>query len=194
MKLIYTNRGILTEERLREMKECGETMEECGEAGALDDMHPMRMAAGYHEMPLGSEMDRPSKIVVIRKLDEAGDEGTPSHSGNQGALEVGPQGTAGSAASGNPGGANVPDPMEKRGEPRVVISPSNDLKEAFNRRAEALLEAWMEESIFEDSVYEELHGDQDELDVAPPYGKLTGADFKNLGKKSAHKAGHKEKD
>ena len=32
------------------------------------------------------------------------------------------------------------------------------------------------------------------LDVAPPFGKLTGTDFENLGKKSAHKAGHKEKD
>jgi hypothetical protein len=28
---------------------------------------------------------------------------------------------------------------------------------------------------------EELKGDQDELDVAPPFGKLTGDDFKKLG-------------
>lgn len=33
-----------------------------------------------------------------------------------------------------------------------------------------------------------VKGDQDELDVAPPFGKLTGADFKKLGKKSKKKA------
>lgn len=33
-----------------------------------------------------------------------------------------------------------------------------------------------------------VKGDQDELDVAPPFGKLTGADFKKLGKKSKKEA------
>lgn len=38
------------------------------------------------------------------------------------------------------------------------------------------------------AVSEALKGDQDELDVAPPFGKLTGDDFKKLGKKSKKKA------
>lgn len=38
------------------------------------------------------------------------------------------------------------------------------------------------------TVSEVLKGDQDELDVAPPFGKLTGDDFKELGKKSKKKA------
>ena len=38
------------------------------------------------------------------------------------------------------------------------------------------------------TVREVLKGDQDELDVAPPFGKLTGDDFKKLGKKSKKKA------
>lgn len=60
----------------------------------------------------------------------------------------------------------------KRPQPRVT-------SESFNRHAEYLLETWLEE---------ELHGDQDELDIAPPYGKLTRADFKNLQRrKSTHK-------
>lgn len=127
MKLVYTNRGILTEERLREMKECGETMEECGEAGALDDMHPMRMGAGYHEM----DEEEPVKVVILGPveedvLEEGGMEGSPGHSSNAGVANIGPQGTTGSAASANPGGANK-------------------VNEAFNRRAEALLEAWFME-------------------------------------------------
>lgn len=198
MKLIYTNYGILTEERVRELKEYGYGVEECGMAGEMAGP-PMRMGGGY----MGDEVSEPvTKVVILEPgqdgvIEEGGmasTAGTQSYSSNQGVVEVGPQGgIAGSAASGNPGGANVPDPMEKRGEPRVVISPSNDLKEAFNRRAEALLEAWLEEEAKKEEK-DELHGDQDELDVAPPFGKLTGTDFKNLGKKSAHKAGHKEKD
>lgn len=155
MKLIYTNRGILTEERLREMIECGEQMEECGEVGSLDDMEPIRMRQGYHEMPLEPEMGAPAKVIVVRRLEEAGAEGSPAHSGNQGVAEVGPQGTAGSAASGNPGGANV-------------------VAEAFNRRAEALLEAWMEEE-----VEEELHGRQHELDLDDD-GEIEASDLAML--------------
>lgn len=47
--------------------------------------------------------------------------------------------------------------------------------------------------LIKEAVYEimedkdELKGDQDELDVAPPFGKLTGADFKKLGKMSQGK-------
>jgi hypothetical protein len=143
MKLIYTNLGILTEERVRELKECGYDMKECGIAGGYDDEMPLRMGAGYHEMP---EHEMPAKIIVVRGgleedvLEEGGmdgTEGSPGYSDNQGALGVGPQGTDGSAASGNPGGANT-------------------VRENFNRRAAALLEAWLEE---------ELHGEQDKLDL-----------------------------
>lgn len=35
---------------------------------------------------------------------------------------------------------------------------------------------------------DELKGDQDELDVAPPFGKLTGDDFKKLGRRSKAKS------
>ena len=44
------------------------------------------------------------------------------------------------------------------------------------------------------AVREALKGDQDELDVAPPFGKLTGDDFKKLGKKSNKKAEEKDED
>lgn len=130
MKLIYTNLGILTEDRVRELKECGYEMEECGMAGSYDDQEPLRMGADYHEMP---QHDMPAKIIVVRggleeDVLEEGDTSIPkdgSVTGTQ-AANVGPQGTAGSAASGNPGGANTTG-------------------ESFNRRASALLEAWLEE-------------------------------------------------
>jgi len=35
---------------------------------------------------------------------------------------------------------------------------------------------------------DELKGDQDELDVAPPFGKLTGDDFEKLGRRSKAKS------
>jgi hypothetical protein len=38
---------------------------------------------------------------------------------------------------------------------------------------------------------DELVGDQEKLDVAPPFGKLTGDDFKKLG---AHSKAKAEKD
>ena len=161
MKLIYTNLGILTEERVRELKECGYGVDECGMAGEMAGPS-MRMGAGY----MGDEMSEPvTRVVVVGPgqedvLEEGGmasTAGTPSYSSNQGVVELGPQGgIAGSAASGNPGGANVPNPMEPRGKSTVVITPSNDIKESFNHRAERLLEEWMQE---------ELHGDQDKLDL-----------------------------
>lgn len=53
------------------------------------------------------------------------------------------------------------------------------------------------QSAFNESLQkEELKGKQKNLDVAPPYGKLTGADFKKLragkGKKAMAKEGKKE--
>jgi len=161
IRLIYTNHGILTEERVRELKECGYEMEECG---SWEVEGPSMRT--QHDEPV-------AKVIILgpgqEDVLEEGDTSTPADGGSVTGTQVGnvgPQGIAGSAASANPGGANT-------------------VHEAFNRRAESLLEAWMEE---------ELRGDQDELDVAPPYGELTGADFKNLGKKSAHKAGHEKKD
>lgn len=163
MKLIYTNYGILTEERVRELKECGYEMEECGCAGEMDDESPIRMGAGYHEM----DEEEPVKVVVIGPgqedvLEEGGmdgPEGSPGYSLNAGVANVGPQGTAGSAASANPGGANVPEPTKR---------------ESFNRRAEALLEAWMKEE-----VEEKLHGDQDKLDLDDD-GKIEASDLAML--------------
>lgn len=46
------------------------------------------------------------------------------------------------------------------------------------------LKQLIREAVEEVMEEKELKGDQDELDVAPPFGKLTGADFKKLGKKS----------
>lgn len=172
IRMIYTNHGILTEEHVRDLKECGYEMEECGSWEV--EGPSMRVSDRY----MG---DEPVSKVVILGLGEGvleeggmdGTEGSPGYSGNQ-VANVGQQGVAGSAASGNPGGANVPDSTKT---------------ESFNRRAERLLEAWLEEE-----VEEELHGDQDELDIAPPFGKLTGADFRNLGKKSEHKKEEHKKD
>jgi hypothetical protein len=158
MKLIYTNLGILTEERVRELRECGYDMQECGCAGSIDDEMHMRGGADYHEMD--HSMEEPEAIVIRvvpeeeGMLEEGGMDGTggsPGYTGNQGALGVGPQGTAGSAASGNPGGANT-------------------VRENFNRRAAALLEAWLEE---------ELHGNQKKLDLDDD-GEIEDSDLKML--------------
>ena len=166
MKLIYTNLGILTEERVRELKECGYEMEECGCAGELDDAMHMRGGADYHEMD--HAMEEPETIVIKVVPEEGvleeGDTSSPADGGSvtgTQAANVGPQGTAGSAASGNPGGANVPNSSELK-------------KEAFNRRASALLEAWMKEE-----VEEELHGDQKKLDLDDD-GEIEASDLKML--------------
>jgi len=179
IRLIYTNHGILTEERVRELKECGYRMEECG---SWDVGGPTGLRSSDRYMG-----DEPvAKVVIVGPgqedvLEEGGmasTAGTPSYSSNQGVVELGPQGgIAGSAASANPGGANVPNPMEPRGEPTVVITPSNKL-ESFNRRAERLLEAWMEE---------ELHGGQGKLDLDDD-GKIEASDLAMLrrGLKDKH--------
>jgi hypothetical protein len=167
MKLIYTNLGILTEDRVRELKECGYEMEECGMAGSYDDQEPLRMGADYHEMP---QHDMPAKIIVVRggleeDVLEEGDTSSPADGGSVTGTQVAVAMPNGPAGAPSPSGGAV-------------------VAETFNRRAEALLEAWLEEEKKSD---DDLEGDQDELDVAPPFGKLTGADFKTLGKKAAHK-------
>jgi len=182
LRLVYTNHGILTEERVRELKESGYEMEECGSWDAegpamMDEPKVIVVRSGLEEEAEQDDKygDRdhysPGYGSMEEDVLEEGDTSSPavggSVTGTQ-AANVGTQGIAGSAASGNPGGANT-------------------VQESFNRRAEALLEAWMEEETEE----EELHGDQEELDVAAPFGKLTGADFKALGQKAAHEK-HRE--
>jgi hypothetical protein len=182
IRLVYTNHGILTEERVRELKECGYGVDECG---SWDVESPVvHMSHGMS--------DPSSKIILIRGDGlEEGDTSSPadgggSVTGTQVALSM-PNGPGGSPS---PSGANVPNSSEPKSKPDVVVPPSMDMKkENYNRHVERLLEAWMEEE-----VEEELRGDQNELDVAPPFGELTGADFKNLGKKSSYKAKHEEKD
>lgn len=181
VRLVYTNHGILTEERVRELKECGYEMEECG---SWDVGGPTGLRSSDRYMG-----DEPvAKVVIVgpgqEDVLEEGDTSTPADGGSVTGTQVGnvgPQGTPGSAASGNPGGANVPDPLERRGEPTVVITPSNKL-ESFNRRAEALLETWMKEE-----VEEELHGDQDKLDLDDD-GKIEASDLAMLrrGLKDKH--------
>ena len=150
VRLIYTNHGILTEERVRELKECGYEMEECG---SWDVKGPSMTAR--HDEPV-------AKVVILgpgeEDVLEEGDTSSPADGGSVTGTQVanvGPQGTTGSAASGNPGGANT-------------------VHENFNRRAERLLEEWMKEE-----VEEELHGDQDKLDLDDD-GKIEASDLKML--------------
>ena len=146
VRLIYTNHGILTEERVRELKECGYEMEECGSW----DVEGPKMRTQYDE-PV-------AKVVILgpgeEEVLEEGDTSTPADGGSVTGTQVAnvaPQGITGSAASGYPGGANT-------------------VHESFNRRAERLLEAWMEE---------ELHGDQDKLDLDDD-GEIEASDLEML--------------
>lgn len=146
VRLFYTNHGILTEERVRELKECGYEMEECG---SWDVEGPSMKT--QHDEPM-------AKVVILgpgqEDVLEEGDTSSPADGGSITGTQVGnvgPQGIAGSAASGNPGGANT-------------------VHESFNRRAERLLEAWMEE---------ELHGDQDKLDLDDD-GEIEASDLEML--------------
>ncbi len=152
MKLIYTNYGILTEERVRELQECGYGVDECGYAG---DMDSIRMG--------GFPDDRePMKVIVVRSEDdmlEEGDTSTPADGGSVTGTQVAV------AMPNGPGGA-------------PSASGAYVTKESFNRRAEALLEAWMEE---------ELHGDQDKLDLDDD-GEIEASDLAMLrrGLKDKH--------
>lgn len=186
IRMIYTNHGILTEEHVRDLKEYGYEMEECG---SWDVEGP---SMGVSDRYMGDEMEEPvAKVLVVRGGLEEGEHQdeddiygdrnkyTPGYGSMEEASltegdtsvsiegtatgtqvgNVGSQGIPGSAASTNPGGANVPDPTKK---------------ESFNRRAEALLETWMKEE-----VEEELHGDQDKLDLDDD-GKIEASDLAML--------------
>lgn len=164
MKLVYTNYGILTEERVRELKEYGLGVDECGMTGEMSGA-PIRMAHDYHDMD-EPEMGATPKIIVIRgegDMLEEGDTSTPADGGSV----TGTQAT-GSAPNG-PAGAPSP-------------SGAAVTKESFNRRAEALLEAWMKEE-----VEEELHGNQDKLDLDDD-GEIEASDLALLrrGLKDKH--------
>jgi len=63
------------------------------------------------------------------------------------------------------------------------------MKSGMGRRLAESIKKAVREAIKEE---EELKGDQKKLDKAPPFGKLTGADFKALGKKSKRKAKKEE--
>lgn len=189
IRMVYTNHGVLMEERVRELREYGYEMEECGSWEV--EGPSMRVSDRY----MGDEMEEPvAKVLVVRgsgleegehQDDKYGDrnkyspgygsmeessltEGETSSPADGGSVtgtqvgNVGPQGIPGSAASGNPGGANVPNSSEPKTK-----------KEAFNHRAERILEAWMEE---------ELHGDQDKLDINKN-NKLDKFDFMALRNK-----------
>jgi hypothetical protein len=152
MKLIYTNYGILTEDRVRELKECGYGVDECGMAGSWGDETEMR---GF---PEDSEA-APAKVIIVRGMDEdmleEGDTSTPADGGSVTGTQVAV------AMPSGPGGAPAP-------------SGASVVAEEFNRRAEALLEAWMKEE-----VEEELKGDQDKLDLDDD-GKIEASDLKML--------------
>lgn len=161
MKLIYTNYGILTEERVRELKECGYGVDECGMAGSWGEDAEMHFPE--------TEEEPVAKVIVIRGpgqedvLEEGGPEGSPGYSLNAGVATVGPQGTPASAASGNPGGANI-------------------VEEAFNQFAEYLLDTWLHEE-----KKKKLSKKQKKLDINKNH-KLDKFDFlalQNMRKKKA---------
>ena len=150
MKLIYTKYGILCEDRVRELKECGYEMEECGSWDV--DGPSMRMANGY----VGDEMEEPAtKVIVVRggqeDVLEEGDTSSPADGGSGTGTQVALAMPSGPAGAPSPSGAAV-------------------TKEAFNHRAERLLEAWLEE---------ELHGDQDKLDLDDD-GEIEASDLAML--------------
>ena len=64
------------------------------------------------------------------------------------------------------------------------------MKSGMGRRLAESIKKAVREAIKEEE--DELKGDQKKLDKAPPFGKLTGADFKALGKKSKRKAKKEE--
>lgn len=144
MKLVYTNLGILTEERVRELRECGSGVDECGMAGSWGDDTEMR---GF---PEDSEK-APTKVIIIRGTDEdmldEADTSNPavggSVTGTQASISA-PYGPAGAQSPSGPGAQSL---AQSPSAPPGAQSPSDQAatKEAFNRRAEALLEAWFME-------------------------------------------------
>lgn len=162
MKLIYTNYGILTEEHVRELKECGYDMDECGMAGEMGGPS-MRMGHGYHDM---DEEEPVAKVIIIggeEDMLEEGDTSTPADGGSVTGTQATGSGPNGPAGAPSPSGAAV-------------------TKESFNRRAEDLLETWLNEE-----KKKKLSKKQKKLDINKNH-KLDKFDFlalQNMRKKKA---------
>lgn len=142
IRMVYTNHGVLMEERVRELREYGYEMEECG---SWEIEGPSMRT--HHDEPV-------AKVVILgpgeEDVLEEGDTSSPdggSVTGTQVVLAM-PSGPPGAPS---PYGAYV-------------------VAEKFNLRASALLEAWMEE---------ELHGDQDKLDLDDD-GEIEASDLEML--------------
>jgi hypothetical protein len=166
IRMIYTNHGILTEEHVRELKEYGYEMEECGSWEVENPV--VHMSHGMS--------DPSSKIILIRGDGlEEGDTSSPADDGSVTGTQVALSMPNGPGGSPSPSGANVPYSSEPNSKPDVVVPPSMDMKrENYNRHVERLLEAWMEEE-----VEEELHGDQDKLDLDDD-GEIEASDLAML--------------
>lgn len=82
-------------------------------------------------------------------------------------------------------GANMAPEVPPEGEEEPLME--EDVMDEEIELDEELINSLLEdEDLFQetDDLEEELKGRQKELDVAPPFGKLTGADFKKLGDES----------
>lgn len=175
IRMIYTNHGILTEEHVRDLKECGYEMEECGSWEV--EAPSMRVYDRY----MGDEMEEPvAKVLVVRgsgleegehQDDKYGDRS--NYSPDYGSMEEASL-TEGDTSSPADGGSvtGTQVALAMPSGPGGAPSPSGAAvtKEAFNHRAEALLEAWLEE---------ELHGDQDKLDLDDD-GEIEASDLAML--------------
>jgi len=143
IRLVYTNHGILTEEHVRELKEYGYEMEECG---SWEVEGPSMRT--HHDEPV-------AKVVILgpgqEDVIEEGDTSSPSVGGSGPGTQVAVGMPSGPGGAPSPSGAAV-------------------VAERFNRHAEALLEAWLEE---------ELHGDQDKLDLDDD-GEIEASDLAML--------------
>jgi len=143
IRMIYTNHGILTEEHVRDLKECGYEMEECG---SWEVEGPSMRT--HHDEPV-------AKVVILgpgqEDVIEEGDTSSPSVGGSGPGTQVAVGMPSGPGGAPSPSGAAV-------------------VAERFNRHAEALLEAWLEE---------ELHGDQDKLDLDDD-GEIEASDLAML--------------
>jgi len=159
VKFIYTNHGILTEEHVRELKEDGYDLEECGSWDVESPVVHMR-----HGMS-----DPSSKIILIRGDGlEEGDTSSPADGGSVTGTQVGLSMPNGPGGSPSPSGANVPNSSEPK-------------KEAYNRHVERLLEAWMEEELHGDQPELDLD-DDGEIEASDLAMLRNGLTDKQVGK------------
>lgn len=79
-------------------------------------------------------------------------------------------------------------PAEEQPEEQPEEEPEQLAEETVDEEidlSEELLNSLLEDEELFQEAEQELVGNQDKLDVAPPFGKLTGADFKKLGDEGA---------